>query len=97
MVENSSGPELLQCERKCEPDAVIQRVRLSERVPEQVQILHRQLPKISRQHGELIVGGGEKTQLSQSADVKGQLDELVVVQFEGHQLTQLAEGGGQQL
>lgn len=60
---------------------MVQRVGLDKRVSEQVQVLQTQLAEVTGQHRELVVRGGEEPQLGESADVKWQTRELVVVEF----------------
>lgn len=70
---------------------MVQRIGLDERIPEQVQVLQTQLTEVTRQHSQLVMGCRQEPQLRESADVERQTGELVVVQFEVHQFSELAE------
>lgn len=74
---------------------MVQWVRLDELIPKQVQVLQTQLSEGTRQHSQLIMRRRQVPQLRESADVERQTDELVVVQFEVHQFSELAELSGE--
>lgn len=97
VVDHSSGGHLLKWKREREIHLVVQRVRLDKRVSKQVQVLQFQLTKVTGQHRQLVMSRRQVPQLRKSADVERQAGELVVVQLEVHQLSELAELGGEGL
>lgn len=74
---------------------MVQWVRLDELIPKQVQVLQAQLSEVTRQHSQVVMRRRQVPQLRESVDVERQTDELVVVQFEVHQFSQLAELSGE--
>lgn len=74
---------------------MVQRVGLDKRVPEQVQVLQTQLEEVCGQNRQLIVRSGEEPQLREPADSEGQAGELIVVQLEVDQFSELAEASWQ--
>lgn len=62
-VDHGARRQLLQRQRECEVNGVVQSVGLSKRVAEQVQVLQAQLPEARRKYGELVMSGGQETQL----------------------------------
>lgn len=74
---------------------MVERVGLDEGIPKQVQVFQAQLSKAPGQSGQPVVRRRQVPQLGESADVERQTAELVVVQFEVDQLSELAELGGE--
>lgn len=76
---------------------MVERVGLDERIPKQIQVFQTQLSEIPGQRGQPVVRRRQIPELGQSADVKRQTGELVVVQFEIDQFLEPAEMSGESL
>lgn len=76
---------------------MVERVGLDERIPKQIQVFQTQLSKIPGQGGQPVVRRRQVPEPRQSADVKRQTGELVVVQFEIDQFSEPAEMRGEGL
>ena len=87
----------MKWEGECELHCVVQRIGLDERVSEQVKVLQTQLAEVTGQHHQLVVCRRQEPQLRESSDVKRQTGELVVVQFQVDQFSELAELSGERL
>ena len=87
----------MKWEGECELHCVVQRIGLDERVSEQVKVLQTQLAEVTGQRHQLVVCRRQEPQLRESSDVERQTGELVVVQLQVDQFSELAELGGERL
>lgn len=60
-------------------------------ISKQVQVLKTQLTEVTRQNGELVMSSEQEPQLCEPPDVEWQANELVVVQLEVDEFSELTE------